>query len=80
MVSQFQSIKTNAWFGMVQQAKESISRVLLYMGSQAESRYNFGKRSRFSEEKREKERVTPKFGGGKEGKNSTPKFRALHTN
>jgi hypothetical protein len=43
-------------------------RVLLYMGSQAESRYNFGKRSRFSEEKREKERVTPEFGEGKEEK------------
>jgi hypothetical protein len=28
--------------------------------------------------KREKERVTPEFGEGKEEKNSTPKFRALH--
>jgi hypothetical protein len=27
--------------------------------------------------KREKERVTPEFGEGKEEKNSTPKFRAL---
>jgi hypothetical protein len=27
--------------------------------------------------KREKERVTPEFGGGKEEENSTPKFRAL---
>jgi hypothetical protein len=29
--------------------------------------------------KREKERVTPEFGEGKEEKNSTPKFRALQT-
>jgi hypothetical protein len=43
MVSQFHSIKRNAWFGMVQQTKESISRVLLYTRSQAESLYNFGK-------------------------------------
>jgi hypothetical protein len=35
-------------------------------------------RSRFSEGKREKERVTPEFGERKEEKNSTPKFRALH--
>ena len=53
-------------------------RVLLYMGSQAESRYTL-ERSRFSEEKREKERVTPEFGEGKEEKNSTPKFRALQS-
>jgi hypothetical protein len=78
MISQFQSIKTSAWFGMVQQTKESISRVLLYKRFQAESRHNFGKRSWFSEEKREKERVTPEFGEGKEEKKSTPKFRALH--
>jgi hypothetical protein len=68
MISQFQSIKTSAWFGMVQQTKESIFRVLLYTRFQAESRHNFGKRSRFSEEKREKERVTPEFGEGKEEK------------
>jgi hypothetical protein len=78
MISQFQSIKTSAWFGMVQETKESIYRVLLYTRFQAESRYNFGKRSRFSEEKREKERVTPEFGEGKEEK-TTPKFRALQT-
>jgi hypothetical protein len=47
--------------------------VLLYTGSQAESRYNFGKRSRFSKEKREKERVTPEFGEGKEEKILPPK-------
>jgi hypothetical protein len=28
--SQFQSIKTNAWFGMVHQTKESITRVYLH--------------------------------------------------
>jgi hypothetical protein len=37
------------------------------------------KRSRLSEKKREKERVTPEFGERKEEKNSTPKFRALHS-
>jgi hypothetical protein len=72
MISQFQSIKTSAWFGMVQQTKESISRVLLYTRFQAESRHNFGKRSRFSEEKREKERLMPDFGEGKEEKNLPP--------
>ena len=46
-------------------------RVLLYMGSQAESRYTL-ERSRFSEEKREKERVTPECGEGKEEKNLPP--------
>jgi hypothetical protein len=76
MISQFQSIKTSAWFGMVQQTKESISRVLLYTRFQAKSRYNFGKRSRFSEEKREKERVTPDFGEGKEEK-STPQIQGV---
>jgi hypothetical protein len=43
MISQFQSMKTSAWFGMVHQTKESISRVLLYTRFQAESRYNFRK-------------------------------------
>jgi hypothetical protein len=55
-------------------------RVLLYTGSQAESRYKFGKRSRFSEEKREKERVTPEFGEGKEEKILPPnsgRYRSL---
>jgi hypothetical protein len=40
-------------------------RVLLYMGSQAESRYNFGKDQGLARRKREKERVTPEFGEGK---------------
>jgi hypothetical protein len=43
MISQFQSIKTSAWSGMVQQTKESISRVLLYTRFKAKARYNFGK-------------------------------------
>jgi hypothetical protein len=42
MLSQFQSIKINAWFGMVQQTKIKYFRVLLYTGTQAESRYSFG--------------------------------------
>jgi hypothetical protein len=77
MISQFQSIKTSAWFGMVQQTKESISRVLLYTRFQAETCYNFGKRSRFSEEKREKERVTPEFGEGKEEKKFYPQIQGV---
>jgi hypothetical protein len=48
-----------------------------YTRCRANSRYNFWKRSRLSEKKREKERVTPEFGERKEQKNSTPKFRAL---
>jgi hypothetical protein len=51
-------------------------RVLLYMGPQAESAILW-KRSRFSEEKREKERVTPEFGEGKEEKNSTPQIQGV---
>jgi hypothetical protein len=43
MISQFPSIKTSAWFGMVHQTKESISRVLLYTRFKAKTRYNFGK-------------------------------------
>jgi hypothetical protein len=50
---------------------------LLYTRSKAETRCDFWKRSRLSEKKREKERVTPEFGERKEEKNSTPKFRAL---
>jgi hypothetical protein len=42
MISQFQSIKLNVWFGMVQQTEIKYFRVLLYTISQAESRYNFG--------------------------------------
>jgi hypothetical protein len=39
----FQTIKKNAWLGKVHQPKQNILGFLLYMGSQAESRYNFGK-------------------------------------
>jgi hypothetical protein len=46
------------------------------MGPQAESAILW-KRSRFSEEKREKERVTPEFGEGKEEKNSTPQIQGV---
>jgi hypothetical protein len=53
-------------------------RVLLYMRSQAESRYNFEKDQGLARGK-EKERVTPEFGEGKEEKNLPPKFRALQT-
>ena len=77
MISQFQSIKTSAWFGMVQQTKESISRVLLYTRFQAETCYNFGKRSRFSEKKREKERVTPEFGERKEEEKIYPQIQGV---
>jgi hypothetical protein len=47
-------------------------RVLLYMGSQAESRYNFGKDQGLARRKRENERVTLEFGEGKEEKNLPP--------
>jgi hypothetical protein len=50
---------------------------LLYTGSKAKTRYNFGKDQGLARE-REKKRVTPEFGERKEEKNSTPKFRALH--
>ena len=39
-----------------------------YTRCRANSRYNFWKRSRLSEKKREKERVTPEFGERKEEK------------
>jgi hypothetical protein len=39
----FQTIKKNAWFGNGASSKIKYFRALLYMGSQAESRYNFGK-------------------------------------
>jgi hypothetical protein len=52
-------------------------KALLYTGSKAKTRYNFGKDQGLARE-REKKRVTPEFGERKEEKNSTPKFRALH--
>jgi hypothetical protein len=60
---------------MMQQPKIVLG--FAYTRCRANSRYNFWKRSRLSEKKREKERVTPEFGERKEEKNSTPKFRAL---
>jgi hypothetical protein len=62
MVSQFRSIKTNAWFGMVQQTKESISRVLLTRDLKP-NLTRVLKRSKLSEGKKgKKKRVTPEFG------------------
>jgi hypothetical protein len=61
---------------MMQQPKIVLG--FAYTRCRANSRYNFWKRSRLSEKKREKERVTPEFGERKEERNSTPKFRALH--
>jgi hypothetical protein len=61
---------------MMQQPKIVLG--FAYTRCRANSRYNFWKRSRLSEKKREKkERVTPEFGERKEEKNSTPKFKAL---
>jgi hypothetical protein len=60
---------------MMQQPKIVLG--FAYTRCRANSRYNFWKRSRLSEKRREKERVTPEFGERKEEKNSTPKFRAL---
>jgi hypothetical protein len=62
MISQFQSIKTSAWSGMVQQTKESISRVLLYTRLKAKTRYNFGKDQGLARGKGKRKGVTPEFG------------------
>jgi hypothetical protein len=51
---------------MMQQPKIVLG--FAYTSYRANSRYNFGKRSRFSEGKREKEMVTPEFGVRKEEK------------
>jgi hypothetical protein len=51
-------------------------RVLLYMGSQAESRYNFEKDQGLARGK-EKERVTPEFGEGKEEKKIYPQIQGV---
>jgi hypothetical protein len=53
-------------------------KVLLYARSKAKTRCDFGKDQGLAGRKGKKERVTPEFGEGKEEKNSTPKFRALH--
>jgi hypothetical protein len=51
---------------MMQQTKIVLG--FAYIRCRANSRYNFWKRSRLSEKKREKERVTPEFGERKEKK------------
>jgi hypothetical protein len=51
---------------MMQQSKKVLG--FAYTRCRANSRYNFWKRSRLSEEKREKERVMPEFGERKEEK------------
>jgi hypothetical protein len=51
---------------MMQQTKIVLG--FAYTRCRANSRYNFWKRSRLSEKKREKERVTPEFGVRKEEK------------
>jgi hypothetical protein len=51
---------------MMQQPKIVLG--FAYTRCRANSRYNFWKRSRLSEKKREKERVTPEFGEIKEEK------------
>jgi hypothetical protein len=61
---------------MMQQPKIVLG--FAYTRCRANSRNNFWRRSRLSEKKREKERVTPEFGVRKEEKKSTPKFRVLH--
>jgi hypothetical protein len=55
---------------MMQQPKIVLG--FAYTRCRANSRYNFWKRSRLSEKKREKERVTPEFGVRKEEKNLPP--------
>jgi hypothetical protein len=52
---------------MMQQPKIVLG--FAYTRCRANSRYNFWKRSRLSEKKREKERVMPEFGERKEEKN-----------
>jgi hypothetical protein len=50
-------------------------RVLLYTGSQAESRYNFGKDQDLARGEREKEKGNARIWRVKKRKNSTPKIR-----
>jgi hypothetical protein len=54
-------------------------KVLLYTGSKAKTRRDFGKDQGLARRKGKKERVAPEFGERKEEKNSTPKFRALQS-
>ena len=47
-------------------------KALLYTGSKAKTRYNFGKDQGLARERERKKRVTPEFGGRKEEKNLPP--------
>jgi hypothetical protein len=78
MLSQFQSIKINVWFDMVQQTKIKYFRVLLYTRSQAESRYYFGNGQGLAKGKKKGKGNTRIWRVKKRNKkNSTPKFGAL---
>jgi hypothetical protein len=60
---------------MMQQPKIVLG--FAYTRCRANSRYNFWKRSRLSEKKREKERVTPEFGERKEEKKIYPQIQGV---
>jgi hypothetical protein len=62
---------------MMQQPKIVLG--FAYTRCRAKSRYNFWKRSRLSEKKREKERVTPEFGERKEEKKILPPNSGCYT-
>jgi hypothetical protein len=60
---------------MMQQTKIALG--FAYTRCRANSRYHFWKRSRLSEKKREKERVTPEFGERKEEKKFYPQIQGV---
>jgi hypothetical protein len=60
---------------MMQQPKIDLG--FAYTRCRANSRYNFWKRSRLSEKKREKERVTPEFGERKEEEKIYPQIQGV---
>jgi hypothetical protein len=60
---------------MMQQPKIVLG--FAYTRCRANSRYNFWKRSRLSEKKREKERITPEFGVRKEEKKIYPQIQGV---
>jgi hypothetical protein len=62
---------------MMQQPKIVLG--FAYTRCRADSRYNFWKRSRLSEKKREKKRVTPEFGERKEEKKFYPQIQGVTT-
>jgi hypothetical protein len=76
MISQIHLTKTNAWTGMVQQTKESISRVLLTQDLELHLAKTLNMKKAQREEK-ERGDVTPEFGECWRRKNSTLKFGAL---